>query len=76
MNQEISRSPSAQAPAQAERMHGGLNRASENMQQKAQQLREAKDEWIECLRIAVRENPLATVAAALAIGALIMRLGR
>jgi ElaB/YqjD/DUF883 family membrane-anchored ribosome-binding protein len=40
------------------------------------QLRETGDEWVESVRTTVRENPLAAVAAALALGLLVARITR
>jgi ElaB/YqjD/DUF883 family membrane-anchored ribosome-binding protein len=40
----------------------------------ADHMREVGDEWAESLRSTVRENPLASVAVALAVGMLIARL--
>lgn len=39
-------------------------------------LRETRDEWVEGVRASVRNNPLATVAAAVALGAVIARIAR
>ncbi len=39
-------------------------------------LRDTRDEWVEGVRASVRDNPLATVAAAVALGALIARIAR
>lgn len=39
-------------------------------------MREVGDEWTESLRTTVRENPLAAVATALAIGMLVARITR
>ena len=44
------------------------------MHARADQARELSDEWTESLRTTVRENPLASVAAALAIGLLLAKL--
>jgi ElaB/YqjD/DUF883 family membrane-anchored ribosome-binding protein len=43
---------------------------------KSEQLREAGDEWMESVRASVRDNPLAAVAAALALGLLLARITR
>ena len=40
------------------------------------QLRDSRDEWVENVRTTVRSNPLAAIAAAVALGALIARLTR
>jgi len=43
---------------------------------KAEQFRETRDQWSGSLRTAVRKNPLAFLAGALAAGALITRITR
>lgn len=50
--------------------------AGETMHAKTDQLRETRDEWVGSVRSTVRANPLTSVAAALALGALIARLIR
>lgn len=55
-----------------ERMAG----ADDALQAKAGQLRETRDEWAESVRSTVRSNPLACVAGALVLGALIARITR
>lgn len=50
--------------------------AGETMHAKTDQLRETRDEWVGSVRSTVRANPLASVAAAFALGALIARLIR
>ena len=58
-----------------------VNRLQENLSgdalhQRADEVRELRDEWTESLRVTVRENPLAAVGVALAVGILIARLSR
>jgi len=58
-----------------------VNRLQENLsgdalQMRADEMRELRDEWTESLRCTVRENPLAAVGVALAVGVLIARLSR
>lgn len=58
-----------------------VNRLQESLSgdalhQRADQVRELRDEWTESLRETVRENPLAAVGIALAVGVLIARLTR
>jgi ElaB/YqjD/DUF883 family membrane-anchored ribosome-binding protein len=58
-----------------------VNRLQENLSgdvlhQRADDMREWRDEWTESLRCTVRENPLAAVGVALAVGVLIARLSR
>jgi len=48
----------------------------ETLQTKTDQLREKRDVWVEGARSTVRRNPLAAVAAALALGAVIARITR
>jgi hypothetical protein len=48
----------------------------ETLQAKTDQLREKRDVWVEGARGTVRRNPLAAVAAALALGAVIARITR
>ena len=50
--------------------------ADNALQAKAGQLREVRDEWTESVRSTVRSNPLASVAGALALGVLIVRITR
>ncbi len=50
--------------------------AGETLHAKTDQLRVTRDEWVEGARSTVRTNPLASVAAAFALGALIARLIR
>lgn len=53
-----------------------VQRFSEGLDQKSGQVRDMSDEWTESLRSTVRENPIAAVATALAVGMLISRLTR
>jgi ElaB/YqjD/DUF883 family membrane-anchored ribosome-binding protein len=58
-----------------------VNRLQENLsgdalQMRADEMREFRDEWAESLRCTVRDNPLAAVGVALAVGVLIARLSR
>lgn len=50
--------------------------AEQAMQAKADQLRDTRDEWTESLRHTVRSKPLASIAVALALGALLARISR
>ena len=52
------------------------NLSGEALHQRADDMREWRDEWTESLRSSVRENPLAAVGVALAVGFLIARLSR
>ena len=58
-----------------------VNRLQESLSgdvlhQRADDMREWRDEWTESLRCTVRDNPLAAVGVALAVGVLIARLSR
>lgn len=53
-----------------------ISAAGETLHAKTDQLRETRDEWVEGVRCTVRTNPLASVAAAFALGAVIARLSR
>jgi len=57
-----------------ERLRGSVNEASDALHQRANQAAELRDEWTESLRTTIREHPIAAVAAALAVGALLARL--
>jgi len=50
--------------------------AEVTLQTTAEQIRETRDQWSESLRTAVRKRPLASLAGALAVGALIARVTR
>ncbi len=58
------------------RLSQGASSASDVLHDRAGQARELSDEWTQSLRSTVRENPLATVAAALALGVIIAKLSR
>jgi ElaB/YqjD/DUF883 family membrane-anchored ribosome-binding protein len=53
-----------------------VSAAGETLHEKTDQLRQTRDEWVEGVRTTVRGNPLASVAAALAFGAVIARITR
>jgi ElaB/YqjD/DUF883 family membrane-anchored ribosome-binding protein len=59
-----------------ERWSGNVSQAGGSLQQQADRVREMGDEWAESLRTTVRENPLASVGIALAIGLIVARLSR
>jgi len=65
-----------QAAPHVQRLQENMAGAAEMMDERADQLREMTDEWLETLRCTVRENPLAAVGAALALGLLVARLSR
>lgn len=58
------------------RLSQGASSATDVLHDRADQARELGDEWTQSLRSTVRENPLATVAAALALGVIIAKLSR
>jgi ElaB/YqjD/DUF883 family membrane-anchored ribosome-binding protein len=58
------------------RLQEGLTETEHMVQRRAAQAKEMAGEWTENLRGTVRQHPLTSVAAALAIGALLSRLSR
>ena len=67
----------ADSAAPAVRQLGeGLSSAQAALQAGTDQFRQTRDEWAESLRGTVRRNPLASVATALALGALVARITR
>jgi len=64
----------AKAGPAVERLKSSMDTASESMHQRADQLNAMQEEWIESARTTVREHPLASLAAAVAVGMLISRL--
>ncbi|MDE2079909.1 MAG: hypothetical protein KGI90_01025 [Burkholderiales bacterium] len=74
-HETIDRLAESAAP-QVQRLGDGMASASDALHAQAGRLRETRDQWAEGLRGTVRENPLATIAVALAIGALIARVTR
>jgi len=64
------------AAPHVQRLQDGVLNANDTLQSRAGQLRETGDEWAESLRTTVRDNPLAAVATALAVGMIISRLTR
>lgn len=71
----IDRLAEATAP-QVQRLEDAVVGASLKLKSQARQAREAGDAWAESLRSTVRHNPLAAVATALAVGALVSRITR
>jgi ElaB/YqjD/DUF883 family membrane-anchored ribosome-binding protein len=65
-----------QVQPQLQRLQENMAGATEMMDERADQLRMVADEWVETLRCTVRDNPLAAVGTALAIGLLVARLSR
>jgi ElaB/YqjD/DUF883 family membrane-anchored ribosome-binding protein len=62
------------AAPHVQRLAQGVDSASETLSARADQVRQTGDEWADSLRTTVRENPLAAIAAALAVGVVIARL--
>ena len=63
------------APA-VKQLGESVSAARDALHGKTDQLRETRDEWVQDMRTTVRGNPLACVAAALALGVLIARFTR
>jgi ElaB/YqjD/DUF883 family membrane-anchored ribosome-binding protein len=59
-----------------QRLEQGVGTTSESLHLRADHAREVGEEWAENLRSTVRENPLAAVGVALAVGLLVARLTR
>jgi ElaB/YqjD/DUF883 family membrane-anchored ribosome-binding protein len=64
------------AAPHVQRLQQSFSAAAEAAQARTDQLRQTGDEWTENLRSTVRENPLAALVTALAIGVLVARLTR
>jgi len=58
----------------AQRIEAGVAEAGTALQQRAAQAQELSAEWADTLRTAVREHPLATLAAGVALGMLVSRM--
>ncbi len=58
------------------KLEDSLTTANVKAQSRAYQAKDVSDEWAESLRTTVRDNPLAAVAAALALGVVIAKLTR
>ncbi len=65
-----------QVTPQVHRLQQPVAGATGMLDDHADQPREMTDEWMDALRSTVRENPLAAVGAALALGMLVARLSR
>jgi ElaB/YqjD/DUF883 family membrane-anchored ribosome-binding protein len=65
-----------QALPAAQRLTDGVSLAEDTLNAKTTQLRITKQEWIEDVREAVRGNPLISVAAAAALGLVLVHLLR
>lgn len=71
----IDRIADSAAPA-AHKLQEGVATMSNELHHRADQVREKGDQWAESLRCTVRDNPLTSVATALAIGMVISRMTR
>lgn len=71
----IDRLADGAAPA-VRKLGESISAAGETLHAKTDQLRDTRDEWVEGARSTVRASPLAWVAAALALGAVIGRITR
>jgi len=74
-HETIDRLAESAAPA-ARELGDRVSAAEDALHAKTDQLRETRDEWVESARTTVRSNPLASVAAAFALGAVIARITR
>ncbi|MCK7497745.1 MAG: hypothetical protein MZW92_48515 [Comamonadaceae bacterium] len=74
-HQTIDRLAERAAP-HVHKLQSGVSGANEMLHTKTDEWREKGDEWTDSLRETVRDNPLAAVATALAVGMLIARLTR
>jgi hypothetical protein len=54
----------------------GSSHAGDELNQQLDHLRQMGDEWTQSLRTTVRDNPLASVAVAVAVGMLLSRISR
>lgn len=66
----------ASATPVARQLGERVGAAESALHAKATQLRDTRDEWIEGARTTVRNNPLAAVACAAAVGAVLARITR
>lgn len=66
----------AKAAPLVDRFSSGLDGASSSVHDRADQLTAMQEEWVESARTTVREHPLASIAAAVAVGMLLSRLSR
>lgn len=71
----IDRFANSAAPA-VRQLGDNVAAAEEVLHAKADQLRHARDEWVESVRTTVRKKPLACLAGAFALGAVIARITR
>ncbi|GCL64908.1 DUF883 family protein [Pseudaquabacterium pictum] len=74
-HQTIDRLAEQVAP-QVQRLQAEMAGATDMLDERADQVRDMTADWLESVRCTVRENPLAAVGAALAVGLLVARLSR
>lgn len=72
-HQTIDRLADKAAP-HVSKLEGGVGGAGDMLSQRADQVRDMSDEWMESCRTSVREHPLAAVGIALVAGMLLARL--
>jgi ElaB/YqjD/DUF883 family membrane-anchored ribosome-binding protein len=66
----------AKAAPLVDRLGSQLDGANTSMHERTDQLAAMQEEWVESARATVREHPLASLAAAVAVGMLLSRLSR
>ena len=71
----IDRLADSAAPA-AQKLGEQVSAAGDAIHAKSDQLRDTRDEWVESVRTTVQRNPLASIVAAVALGAVIARIAR
>jgi ElaB/YqjD/DUF883 family membrane-anchored ribosome-binding protein len=72
-HQTIDRLAEGAKPA-VHKLQEGVTSASDELHHRADQAREMGDQWAESLRSTVRDNPLAAIATAVAVGMLLAKL--
>jgi hypothetical protein len=64
------------AAPRVQRLQEGVAQAADSLHAGAEKARQVGDEWTESMRATVRQNPIAALATAFAVGALIVRITR
>lgn len=72
-HQAVDRLAETVAP-HVQRMQESMGSATDVMQSRRGEMREMSDEWADNVRDTVRENPLAAIAAAVAVGIVLAKL--
>lgn len=72
-HQTVDRLAEKAAPA-IDKLRTRMSGANESLKAQADQLRQMQGEWTESARACVRENPIASVAVALAAGVLLSKI--